>query len=277
MIQLARGTYFGDQRAAHQVGGVRFSENEYQANERIPWHAHGEAFITIAARGGFLETSTGNRSAVCLTGTAVWHPDGDSHRDEFGKSGGLCFGIEFDNRWVNRFREGASAPGSWTVARSDTSWWLCRQISRELTSADSLSILALEGLICALVAELARSPAVASARPPWLDRAVERLKSEFRDPPGVSELAAAASVHRSHFARIFHSHEGCTVAEYVRRERINFACTLLRSRAELGISDIALTAGFADQAHFSRAFRRVTARTPGEFRRRQAIEKMLAP
>jgi len=37
-------------------------------------------------------------------------------------------------------------------------------------------------------------------------------------------------------------------------------------QAEMSLADIALATGFADQSHFTRAFRRVTGMSPGAFR-----------
>jgi AraC family transcriptional regulator len=106
-------------------------------------------------------------------------------------------------------------------------------------------------------------------RPAWLDRAVDRLRAEFADPPSIALLAADAAVHRSHFVRVFHAHQRCTVGEFVRRQRVDWACAQLSSRCDVSISEVALHAGFADQAHFTRVFRRVTGQTPGQYRRLQ--------
>jgi AraC family transcriptional regulator len=57
----------------------------------------------------------------------------------------------------------------------------------------------------------------------------------------------------------------CTMSEYVRRARVARAQNLLR-HASLGITEIALACGFADQSHFTRAFSRVTGMPPGRYR-----------
>jgi AraC family transcriptional regulator len=56
-----------------------------------------------------------------------------------------------------------------------------------------------------------------------------------------------------------------TFAGYVRHVRIEFARReLAASGAPLG--DIAAAAGFCDQSHFSRLFKRYTGQTPAEYR-----------
>jgi YesN/AraC family two-component response regulator len=57
-----------------------------------------------------------------------------------------------------------------------------------------------------------------------------------------------------------------TVGEYLNALRIRRAC---RELADAGtrLADVALRAGFSDQSHFTRAFKRATGMTPGAFRR----------
>jgi AraC-like DNA-binding protein len=63
----------------------------------------------------------------------------------------------------------------------------------------------------------------------------------------------------------FRKHYDCTIGEYPRRLRSEFACR------EIAVSDaplveIALSAGFANQAHFTRTFKRLKGITPTEYR-----------
>jgi AraC family transcriptional regulator len=52
----------------------------------------------------------------------------------------------------------------------------------------------------------------------------------------------------------------------MRKLRIEFACRRL-TNTDAPLVEIALAAGFADQSHFSRAFKRETGRSPAEFRK----------
>ena len=160
----------------------------------------------------------------------------------------------------------AEATREWTALRSADVTWLVTRIIRELARAESASALSLEGLLCALIGESSgQRPAIDLRRPMWLSRAHDRLRAEFREPPGVGELAKEAGVHRSHFARAFRRYSGCTVAAYVRRLRIDWAAEQLRGQHCM-LSELALQAGFGDQAHFTRTFKRMTGITPGAYR-----------
>jgi AraC family transcriptional regulator len=73
-------------------------------------------------------------------------------------------------------------------------------------------------------------------------------------------------VHPSHLAHEFRAHRGTTVGEFVRQLRLEWAANVMLSEGA-SIADIALRAGFCDQSHFSRAFRRHFYATPAAWRR----------
>jgi AraC family transcriptional regulator len=60
-----------------------------------------------------------------------------------------------------------------------------------------------------------------------------------------------------------------TVAGYVRQLRVAWAQEQLRQPGAVAVQ-VALAAGFADQSHFTRAFRRVMGRPPSTWKR-QAV------
>jgi AraC-like DNA-binding protein len=59
---------------------------------------------------------------------------------------------------------------------------------------------------------------------------------------------------------------GCTVGEYLRRLRFEFACQQILS-TETPLCDVANDAGFADQSHFNRIFRIKMGITPYMYRK----------
>jgi AraC family transcriptional regulator len=67
-------------------------------------------------------------------------------------------------------------------------------------------------------------------------------------------------------ARSFRRHFGISVAGFLRQVRVEAAQQLLRSSTE-SLAEIALSAGFADQSHFTRVFHQETGATPLQYRR----------
>jgi AraC family transcriptional regulator len=60
---------------------------------------------------------------------------------------------------------------------------------------------------------------------------------------------------------------GVSPYRYVLTARIDKAKRLLRG-SRLGVLDVALATGFADQSHFAKTFRRVTGAVPTAYRAR---------
>jgi AraC family transcriptional regulator len=85
----------------------------------------------------------------------------------------------------------------------------------------------------------------------------------------VADLSALARSSPSYFSSAFKRTFGVSPHAYVMSRRIAMAADLmLNSGAPL--SEIAINCGFADQAHFSRQFRRAMGRTPSAWRRERA-------
>ena len=80
----------------------------------------------------------------------------------------------------------------------------------------------------------------------------------------VDELCARFDVAERTLQRLLHKRIGLGPKWLIRRRRLQEAADRLRdSRA--GLAGIASDLGYADQAHFTRDFRRATGLTPGEF------------
>jgi AraC family transcriptional regulator len=133
---------------------------------------------------------------------------------------------------------------------------------------DEISPLAIEALALELLAEGARlAPnVVTTAPPPWLQQIDDLLRSEFIEPLTLDRIAGSVGVHPSHLARVFRRAHGCTVGDYLRNLRIEFACDRLRT-TDASLVEIALAAGFSDQSHFSKTFKRQTGMSPAIFKK----------
>ncbi len=80
----------------------------------------------------------------------------------------------------------------------------------------------------------------------------------------LEDVCKAANLSASHLIRAFKQRYGMTPHAYLTNRRIQYSREQLR-RGRL-IADVALDAGFADQAHLQRTFKRLVAATPGQYR-----------
>jgi len=101
-------------------------------------------------------------------------------------------------------------------------------------------------------------------KPASLARAAEYIRQNCARSLKLQEICAEVDLSASHLIRSFKDVYGLTPHAYQINCRIEFC----RSRLRRGwpIADVALAAGFSDQAHLQRVFKRVVAATPGQYR-----------
>jgi AraC-like DNA-binding protein len=97
-----------------------------------------------------------------------------------------------------------------------------------------------------------------------LERAAQYISDNCTLSLKLEDICAAAQLSASYLTRAFKQRYGMTPHAFLVNRRIQFARAQLRS-GKL-IADVALQAGFADQAHFQRAFKQHLAATPGQYR-----------
>jgi AraC family transcriptional regulator len=105
-------------------------------------------------------------------------------------------------------------------------------------------------------------------QPCRIRRAVALVETNFAAKLSRKEMARAAGLSVSHFSKLFTLCIGASPHQYLVRCRLRHAKKLLLTPEEsLSLVDVAAEAGFADQAHFSRHFRRAYGVSPLAFRR----------
>ena len=140
------------------------------------------------------------------------------------------------------------------------------QIAKELESRDACSPLALEGLALELLARAGRAGAQSrDSDPRWVEAVRDRVHATTPRVVTLHELGAAVGRHPAHVARAFRQEYGTSVTAYARTLRLEWA-TIAVATTEDPIARIALDAGFADQSHFTRSFRRHHGVTPARYR-----------
>jgi AraC-like DNA-binding protein len=116
-----------------------------------------------------------------------------------------------------------------------------------------------------LAAVLARQAAVALPRPPAgaIARARQRLDDDPACDPGLAALAAEAGLSRFQLLRAFARDLHLTPHAYLVQRRLALARSLIDRGA--GLAEAAAQAGFADQSHLTRLFRRCLGFTPAVY------------
>jgi AraC-like DNA-binding protein len=103
-------------------------------------------------------------------------------------------------------------------------------------------------------------------------RICDFIDAHLSEKVSLDDLSAMAGLSHHHFARAFQQSVGIPPHKYLLRRRLEHVQKMLRD-TQLPLSEIAQVAGFSDQSHLARHFRRVTGISPGlaRARKREAV------
>jgi len=258
--------YDGDWLRQCDLIGVRLIEMSYPAGFQRALHTHEHASFHFSFQGGCVEYE-GRHVRESKPFTLSFQPPGHEHSCRCFNEGLQAISLEMESDWMSRLLDYSvrfEHPGNF---QSPQIQWLAARLRHELAMMEPTSPLVIEALALELAVEASRCQLKSSERqwPRWLSRARDFLHAHYQEPLSLRDVAREAEVHPVHLARTFRRHFHCTVGEYVRRLRIEFACQQI-SHADASLLDIAVAAGFYDQSQFSRAFKQVMGVTPAEFR-----------
>jgi AraC family transcriptional regulator len=138
---------------------------------------------------------------------------------------------------------------------------------------DELGRIYAESLGTALATQLMRRYALRRAQtvPNLLSKRRFKLVAQYIDEHlaedlSLSELAAVLNMSPSHFKTLFRQAAGMPVHQYVIRQRVERAVSLLVT-TKLSLSEIAMQSGFSNQSHLARFTRRLLGVSPAQLRR----------
>jgi AraC family transcriptional regulator len=264
--RLLSGNFYGRILRKQSVAGLTVTETHYPPRLRLPPHRHEKAYFCLVLQGSYTENN-GARSQACEPATLLFHPPQTAHADQLHRAPVRCCNVEMDDCWLARIRGYAELPACSVAFRGGAASQLALRLYHEVRAPDALSALTVEGLGLELLAEaFRRQPGTQPGLvPPWLARARALLHDRFRDRFSLSAIAKDVGVHPVHLAREFRRTFRCTVGEYLRRLRIEHARRRLAT-ADAPLAEVAAEAGFFDQSHFTRTFKRQTGMTPAQAR-----------
>ena len=247
------------------LDGFAVVEAWFPAQEILAHHTHDRACVAVMLDGSF-DLHLNGKSYHCTPATVFTEPAGDSHANFIGHAGAHVVVVQPDPSRGELLRPFTGFLEKPTYHNHPGMAERASRLARELDQSDDLCPLAAEGIVLEMLATLARVE-MAGLRPPppWLLQAQELLHAQFTEAIRASSVAEAVGVHPAHLARAFRNHFKLSMGSYVRRLRLEWAARQLVG-SDTPLSAVALAAGFADQSHFTRFFKRHTGLTPNAYR-----------
>ena len=262
---LPAGKHYGSMVQSWSSDQIAVRRIVYEQGMLSSLHGNEQASVVFVESGHCIK-QMGSRIVELSQGSGMFIPAERLQRDSF-PCATTFLAAEFSSAFLGRLRESG-------LTSSDTIEFVTRQahplrtqMSRELTSPDSLSELVLEGLLTSTIGLAHRDNQSRESNPPnWLRKAKDLLYDSATEFLTIEGVAHSVGVHPAHLSREFRRWFHRTPGEYVRERRVHLAKKQLEE-TDSALSQIAYEAGFADQAHFSKVFRRHSGLTPLAYRR----------
>ena len=265
-LTIRQSPFGGRVIKTREVSGLRLVDGVYSAKTKVPGHSHEQAVFCIALNGACNEVYA-SKIREYEAFTVEFLPSNQCHSLAFPGGETRAFSIDIAPHWLELAHEYSLRLENSVHCQGGPLGAMFMKLYSEFLQMDSASPLAIEGLTLEMLAEASRRQVKAADRTPprWLAQALELLHAQFSEHLTIAQVATSVGVHPVHLAREFRKFYRCTIGEYIRQLRIEHACRALYA-SDAPLAAIAAAAGFSDQSHFSRTFKRLIGVTPAEYR-----------
>jgi AraC family transcriptional regulator len=245
--------------ARRAAGAYAVNRCSYLSSCALGTHAHAEDRIVLTLSGAF-DSRYGRRTLTLDERHAIYRPAQIEHRDAYPRAS-VCLCIRLP---------ASEYPCSDTFVFGDDELpGITRRLNAELDATDASSELVIESLSAQISGRLLSSRERGASSRKWLRQVRDRIEDEYALPPTLAAIAAGVDREPSYVANAFKRTYGKSVGEHLRDVRLWRTRRLVEDRS-ISLADLAQRAGFADQSHFTRLFKRRFGMTPTEYRRRCA-------
>ena len=100
-----------------------------------------------------------------------------------------------------------------------------------------------------------------------ITKVVDYIENNYKQSITVEKLAAVCNMSSSRFFPNFKKALGVTPVDYLNHYRINRAIALLVNEDDMTIENISSAVGFESSTYFRRVFKKITGKTPKEYRK----------
>lgn len=147
------------------------------------------------------------------------------------------------------------------------------EMEQEWNTYNEYSELLLKGLLNKLIITCLRERIISGVNILSLEKkhdyiadALKYIKIHLRENPSLEETAHQINISASYLSKIFINYLHTPYSTFVLNEKITYAQKLLVD-SKLSMTEIAAEAGFSSSSYFSDCFKRITGKSPLQFRK----------
>jgi AraC family transcriptional regulator len=226
-----------------------------RSHTRVPEHAHDWPLLSLFVMGSYLNETEAGRKYIAGP-SAIFYRAGAAHRNTIAATGFEQIEIELDPAWLDRRLLPTVPVVVWAGGRTAES---SRALARLCGTAASEE--AIRTTLHTFLVGASRQPAPEPAS--WIETITRRIQ---QDPTlQINDLSKEVDRHPSWVGHSYRKATGEGLKETAARFRVECATRLLRETEE-PLASVAFAAGFCDQSHMNRSFRRILGRSPAAVR-----------
>ncbi len=122
---------------------------------------------------------------------------------------------------------------------------------------------AAELLVCVNRAMKYNHAMVKNTMPEIIFKIISYVIRHYKEGVSMTDLSNELHMSSAYISRLFKSHMGISLREYIVQKKVTNACSLLMMGEN--VTDACYSSGFRDYANFIRTFKNITGITPGEY------------
>jgi len=261
---LPTATYLGNTSTTCLANGIWTSETCYTPENlpNVSLHAHANPHVTMLLAGATLEK---RRQTSCYrrAGEAVFFHAGEPHQNSETMPGSRNFNIEFAPDFFEAYHIGEAHIGE-AINNNPIAALVFLRAYHHFSQHDHF---AGDSITMAIFSLLSTQAKICNQPPKWVLQIFELLQDRWNEHVSLQELSMETGVHPVTISRYFPRYFGGTLSDYMRKLRVANTLSMIKN-TPYTLTRIAHEAGFADQAHFTNAFKEVTGFLPKEYRGR---------
>lgn len=245
--------FLGNTTSQFETDIYKVSIVNYYHRVSEDWHYHERVHISGILKGGNLESRKHNDIQV-LPGKIIPYREGEVHRNRHTAFPSKNLNVELETIFFDDDYH-------FSNFRTDHHSYLnLIKIYHELLLNDGYSNESIDQLLKSLFLKVS-----STKRPPWITSLKTLLNDRWNEFISLEELAQELQLHPISISKYFGQHTGNTLADYMRKLKVNKSIDLLLNTSS-SIAETAFVCGFSDQSHMTRVFKHYVGFTPRALR-----------